>query len=288
MRLAAAVILYHPTEKVISNIRSYYDVVDEIFVYDNTEAKTPVQEGLLQLEKVVLIHDFENKGISIRLNDAANKAIERQYDWLLTMDQDSKFNQQEIINYINCFNEYKVKSNVAMFGPRYRDENISSAICNGEEVDALITSATLLNLQLFKTIGEFDEALFIDSVDHEYCVRAKLKGYSVIRFNNIYLHHVIGNVLSRASIKSLFLVKKQKEIHSPLRLYYMYRNMLYLENKYRDTDKAFAKLIRQYVITHIKVCLLYGRASLKIIRYLRAAYKDYKNMKMGKIDRQIK
>src|SRR5687767_12883270 len=140
MRLAAAVILYNPSGNIISNIQSYSDYVEEIYVYDNSEKKTAIHDSLLKLEKVTLIHDFENKGISTRLNDACNTAIEKGYDWLLTMDQDSKFTKEEISNYIDCFNKHEGKESVAMFGPRYRDENISSDNCNAEEVDALITS----------------------------------------------------------------------------------------------------------------------------------------------------
>ncbi len=284
MKIAAAVILYHPSEEVISNIKTYYDFVDKIFVYDNTEIKTPFHDKLLEeLPKVSLNHDYENKGISIRLNDAASAAIELQYDWILTMDQDSKFSSNDISTYLSCLENYKNKENVAMFGITYRLDKLKKKPCESEEVDAFITSGMLLNTRVWEKIGKFDEALFIDSVDHEYCVRAAMAGYKNIQFKSIYLTHEIGNIVNRASIKSLFIIKKKKEIHSPLRCYYMYRNMLYLEDKYKESNKPFSKLIRKYVVSHIKVCLLYGRNSSKIMRYIQVARDDFKNNRMGKI-----
>ena len=287
MKIAAAVILYHPTEEVITNIKTYYDFVDKVLIYDNTEIKTPIQDRLLELDKVTLYHDFENKGISIRLNAAASVALELQYDWLLTMDQDSSFSSKDISTYLSCFEKYKNKESVAAFGVKYRMEKPVKDICESEDAEALITSGMLLNTRICEEIGKFDEALFIDSVDHEYCIRAQMTGYRIIQFVNVQLTHAIGNVVNRSSIKSLFIIKKKKEIHSPLRCYYMYRNMLYLEDKYRHSNRIFSKLIRKYVVSHIKLCLLYGRNSLKILRYVQLARQDFRNNKMGKISSEL-
>lgn len=285
MKVAAVVILYHPPENVVSNIYTYYSYVDKLFIFDNTETESSaVKQALLKLPKVEFFQDFKNEGIAKRLNSGAEKALYEHYDWLLTMDQDTNFSESAISNYLSCFHRYEDKANVAMFGTRYsRTAFASSGKCAPAAIHELITSGMLLNLSLFKKLGNFDEALFIDSVDHDYCLRAKAAGFAIIEFSNIYILHKVGEQVHRSSVKTLYLQKRTKEIHSPLRCYYMYRNMLYLEKKYKDVNPSYIKILRKTVANHIKACFFYGRREWKIIKYLVAAYKDFKNGKMGKI-----
>ncbi len=288
MRIAAVVILYHPDHSVVSNIKTYYDYIEKIMVFDNTETEPLLKEELLKFQRIEYYHDYKNEGIAKRLNAGAAMSIEQQFDWLLTMDQDSKFSVEAIKNYFRCFGQYENKENVAVFGTRYtRMKKASPEECKPTEIHELITSASLLNLKLYKTIGSFDEALFIDSVDHDYCIRARLKGFSLIKFSNIHILHEVGKQVYKSSVKTLFIFKKKKEIHSPLRCYYMYRNLLYLEKKHKDTTGTIMKTVRKIVINQIKACIFYGRDSWKIIRYLFAAYNDFKMMKMGKFKKQL-
>jgi rhamnosyltransferase len=174
-----------------------------------------------------------------------------------------------------------------MFGPEYSRENkMSTAHCEGRPIDKMITSGMLLNLLLVEAIGWFDEQLFIDLVDYDYCIRAQQKGYFIIQFSNIHLYHEVGKEVYRSSIKTLFLVKKKKDLHSPLRCYYMYRNMLYLEEKYKSVQIPLVKEIRGIVMGNLKACIYYGRNTWKIIKYMIRARKDFNNMKMGKIEEE--
>jgi rhamnosyltransferase len=283
MKIAAAVILYHPTKDAISNIKSYYDWVERIFVFDNSESQSEIKEDLLQLAKVTFHQDLKNEGIPKRLNEACRLALKQGYDWLLTMDQDSHFSPDVIRSYFNCFNNYNEPEKVAMFGPnRSRETSTGTNSCTTKEVNELITSGSLLNLALFSQIGNFDEALFIDLVDNEYCARAHMEGYKIIQFSDIYLVHELGKQVYHASIKSLFLIKKKKEVHSPLRCYYMYRNMLYIEKKFESSNTGFTKRLRKDVLARIKINLLYGRQRQEILKAIETAKEDFKNNKMGK------
>jgi rhamnosyltransferase len=288
MRIAAVVILYHPDENVVSNVETYYDHVEKILVFDNTESEPTLKEAFSNFRKVEFYHDYKNEGIAKRLNQGVEQMTNENFDWLLMMDQDSKFSEEAIKNYLRCFYEYADKDKVAVFGTTYsRLKKASMEQCHREEIHELITSGSLLNLHCYKTIGSFDEALFIDSVDHDYCIRAKLNSFSLIEFSNIHLAHQLGSAVYRSSIKTLFLIKKRKEIHSPLRCYYMYRNLLYLEVKHKASAAFSMKMIRKVVINRIKACIFYGRDSLKTLRYLAAAQKDFKGLKMGKIEKQL-
>src|SRR4051812_48011138 len=105
MKIAAVVILYQPSADAISNIESYYDSVDKIFVFDNTESGSGIQESLMSLSKIKLFHDSINAGIPKRLNQASRRAIEEGFEWLLTMDQDTSFPPEAIKLYLNCVDQ---------------------------------------------------------------------------------------------------------------------------------------------------------------------------------------
>lgn len=283
MKIAAVVILYNPAGAVIANIQSYYEYVDKILVYDNSEKESFITSALLKLSKIEYYQDYENKGVAKRLNEGCQKAIADGFSWLLTMDQDSAFTPEMIAGYINCFRSYSGKENVAMFGVEHNKDLQLMPACTSAATDKLITSGSLLNLNLFNVLKGFDEALFIDAVDYDYCLRARMKEYPIIKFTNICLQHYVGRQVYRSSIKTFFLLKKKKEIHSPFRCYYMYRNMLYLKDKYGNEHKEFYKQIRGYVLARIKICLLYGRETFMILKYLQKAKADFKKGKMGKI-----
>lgn len=284
MRIAAVVILYHPADEVITNIQSYASYVETLYVFDNTEkTASDLREKLSHLPNARFFHNGRNDGIAKVLNIAAKMAIADGFDWLLTMDQDSSFNQEAIRYYFNCFQNFGNKATTAFIGPAFGRENMpSTPECAPEEVEDTITSGALLNLSLFNAIGEFDENLFIDFVDTEYCVRAAMAGYKTVQLKNIYLQHTLGVYVKRASLKTLFLIKKEKLVHAPIRCYYSYRNMLYIEDKYKTSNPEFSVRLRPYVIGYIKKNIFYGRDALKVISLTRQAIRDFRNGKMGK------
>lgn len=285
MKIAAVAILFNPDYKCVTNIESYYDFVDKIYIFDNSENNHFISEKLTILPKIAYHQDGENRGLSKRLNEACESAIRDGFDWLLTMDQDSTFILDSFIKYINCFYAYKTKENVSMFATtNTRSNNKSLEVCDCVEDRGIMTSGTLLNLKLFRKIGQFDEALFIDCVDHDYCIRTYLAGYKIIRFTKIFLMHELGNEVYKSSIKTLFLIKKRKEIHSPLRCYYMIRNIFYLTNKFKKNNLSQIKEIQKDVISRIKKAIFYGRNTIEILIFVKRAYKDYKEMKMGKFN----
>jgi rhamnosyltransferase len=286
MKVACVVILYYPNQEVYTNILTYYHKVDKLYVFDNSEQPTSFGQQLRDLVKIDFYHDGQNEGIAKRLNTAASKALEDGYEWLLMMDQDSSFQEDVINNYFNCMQQQQPKNNIALFGVNYdQDTEIISHPCDPVFADDLITSGSLLNLSLFTSIGPFDENLFIDAVDNEYSIRTLICGYRIVKFKNIYLKHSIGVRLKRSSIKTLYLVKKEKILHSPLRLYYIYRNNLYLQQKYENQQTEVLQKLDKIVGFAIWRNLHYGRNLLKMVYYLYRARKDFKKNRMGKFIR---
>ena len=281
MKISACVILYNPKEEDLKNINTYINKIEKVYVYDNTESKSN-ESFFNEYKNVDYYWDGENKGLPIRLNQACLKAIEEKFEYLLTMDQDSSFLEKNIDQYFRDILSFPEKEKVAVYGLEYIFNDINDITPNYSEVDHLITSGSVLNLKLHNEIGGFDENLFIDGVDIDYCYSALTKGFKNIKFGKIFFEHSLGEPVKRGSIYTLYLIKKNKVVHSPLRIYYMYRNILYLEEKYINKIPNYIKKLKRDYKHHIKKCIKYSDDFFKILRYKRRAIEDFNNKKMGK------
>ena len=88
--ICGTVVLYNPLENVKDNILSYLDLLDKLYVVDNS-VNQDNQYLLPSSNKIVYINNKDNLGIAKALNIAFERAIKDGYTWVLTMDQDSKF-----------------------------------------------------------------------------------------------------------------------------------------------------------------------------------------------------
>ena len=283
MKIAGVVILFNPDEKVLFHLSSYASKVGHLYIFDNspTSITTVIQWASLQ-PNCSYHHDGNNEGIAVRLNAAAKNAIASGYDWLLTMDQDSYFEEAHITTYLECLLTLPNKDITAMVGVEFieTEKGDLGTYCLVEEVDHLITSGSCVNLALFFAIKGFDEALFIDEVDLEYCYHAKAIGYHIVKLPHLFLHHSLGSVNYYRSFKSL--KKTARALHSPLRVYYMVRNYLYVAKLYPKMFIESEKIRRGTLLNRIKNNLLYGEERWKVFVFIITAYQDFKANKMGK------
>ncbi len=56
----------------------------------------------------------------------------------------------------------------------------------------MITSGSFVQLDILREIGGFKDELFIDSVDDEYCMRARDHGFAIIEATAFGTEHKIG------------------------------------------------------------------------------------------------
>lgn len=90
------------------------------------------------------------------------------------------------------------------------------------EVGFLISSGSLIPVNVLKKIGGMRSRYFIDHVDTEWCFRARAAGYVVLGVPSVLLEHQLGD-----SVTSVwFFGKRHVMYHSPLRDYYMFRNTI--------------------------------------------------------------
>jgi len=280
MNIAGVVILYHPDiEQLSDNIQTYLNGLNQLYVYDNSESKTPgIEEALLKLHPSIQYHYFNaNEGIAKRLNQAIAQATSNQYDYLLTMDQDSSFKDGD-------FDKYKLSiqssgdSNVAQFGVNCQPD-FTLPKDEPEEVLTLITSGSVLNLSLTKHIGPFNEDLFIDFVDAEFSYRVIQNGYTNLMFSNIVLNHALGTLVEGRGLGNF--KKSMRIIHAPTRVFYIVRNGLYLLFKAQGLTSSMKKDVIR-CIKIIKNDLIYNPELLAVYKNLFSGISAFLMNRMGK------
>ena len=278
--IAAIVITYNPGPEFLQNIQSYLSEVDHLYIADNSSPKLIFSDSILDSPKITLVNNGGNEGIAYRLNQVADLSIKAGYKWLLTMDQDSYFDAENITAYFEYMQDYNGHEQVAMFGVETvtKPELIADL---SSPADQLITSGSLLNLSLYPAIGAFDERLFIDEVDHEYCYRSFIRGYQIIQFTHIFLEHQLGEAVN---VKTIQGGQRATSFHSPLRVYYMVRNFLYVKQKYKAAEalKSVFKIRSTALLHRVKNNVLYGPKKWQTLKMVFMAFSDFKAGKMGK------
>lgn len=279
-KLAGVVILYNPDSRTtFDNILTYSSSLSKLYILDNSEILSNDWESLAKKigDHVEYIFYSKNEGISKRLNFAVEKATKEGYDYLLTMDQDSSFNVGLFDEYINSINSCKIH-NAGQYGvnfqPQFTNQNILP-----QEVDFLITSGSIIVLKHFNHLGKFNEKLFIDFVDIDFSFRVKNAGLKNLQFTNIFLKHQIGELVMGRSLKTF--KKTKRIIHTPIRIYYIIRNGLFLIFKTRDLNKRqkIEVLIRMKIL---KNNYLYHPHLFKAYFYTFIGVFDFLRNKTGK------
>lgn len=272
IHIAATVILYNPEENIISNIGSYANFVDLIILIDNSEEHNIklIKNLKEKFKNSIYINNNQNLGIATALNIGCETAIKKGFDWILTMDQDSKF--LNFIEYKNCLLNLKKTSDIAILAANMtynaKEKMRNNLKYNYEEKDFVITSGNLLNLKLFHKIGRFEDKLFIDMVDYDYSARVREHNFKILYFENILAEHALGTLFKR---KNLITRKvKEKIEHNPQRVYYISRNSLYLWKRFsKSFPKEFnlLKILNILFIHEITKIILYEDKKLKKIYY---------------------
>jgi len=90
------------------------------------------------------------------------------------------------------------------------------------EVSFLISSGTLVPCSALLALRGMRSNYFIDHVDTEWCLRARVAGYLLLVVPEARLYHRLGDSVRRI----WFFGSRQIFYHSPLRDYYMFRNTL--------------------------------------------------------------
>ncbi|QFR42554.1 glycosyltransferase family 2 protein [Sulfurimonas xiamenensis] len=278
MKIYGVVVLYNPDESIIKNINSYLNSLKKIYIVDNSEEKNiDLINRIKEISyKCEYIDNYGNKGIAHALNVGAKLAIKNGADWLLTMDQDTSFNNNDLEKTTVELFEIDINK-IAVVAPSHYIGDDTKPFYN----EIVMTSGNLLNLHLFQKIGEFDEKLFIDSVDTEYCLRIYSMGYKIKRISSIILKHNLGDIKKY----KICGIKFRPTNHTFIRRYYIVRNRFYTWDKYKNLYPAFVKWEKIATFKQLIKIILFEKDKLKKIIFSFRGYFDYRKGRFGKYEK---
>ena len=289
-KVAAIIVSYNPDKNLLDSVNLLISQVEKIIIVDNgsIEEKRKDISSIKDIdnERIEVIFNEENLGIATALNIGVREALKQGFNWILTMDQDSKASKdmvEKMFEVYNNIDEKERKSILSIF-PNFVDERIQSIEENSvmntyEYVDADITSGNLVKAEVFDKVGFFDDSLFIDLVDTDFCMRLNEKNIKMIKVRDAILYHSLGE---SQSVKSIF-GKFNTSNHSALRRYYMTRNRFYIWEKYKDLNSFTLNRDKKLFKKEFIKIILGEKDKVNKIKMVFKRYKDYKKGIRGKL-----
>ncbi|NRO27418.1 glycosyltransferase [Lactobacillus helveticus] len=265
MKIIAGIVLFNPDiKRLIENVNAVSSQVDEIIFFDNNSINLNEIETFVKRKNYQLIKSNKNYGIAHALNELGKAAYYKKADWFLTLDQDTVIN-------LHLIEEYKKYMNLPRVGQLcciFKDRNLRVKwdIPNGvKKSNFCITSASLVNLRAWKEVGGFDESMFIDAVDNDFCAALIRRGYFNYQIDFVGFMQEIGH-----ATKHHFIYKDVYTLnHSAFRRYYIARNNMLIARRYKtETNSVLRELM--YLCREIIIIILFEKNKMtKLNNYFR-------------------
>ncbi len=299
VNISAIVVLYNPNLETLNKLyQSLFHQINLIIFVDNSPIDDVRQVNKNWIYKQNNINNHylsmnDNLGIAIAQNRGIEFAKKVKSDFVLLLDQDSTLTKDTVENLVKSWQDIETQGlKVAAIGPSFMDEKtgeiakiinhkglrvhktIPNIQIQYEISDYIISSGSLLKIQNFDIIGLMQEDLFIDWVDIEWGLRAKMLGFQ---------SYVVPTILMKHSIGDEFVDFNDKKInlHSDFRNYFIVRNSVYL-SLYSNLPINFRIIQLSKTPLYIAFYSYHSTKPLYSLKLLLTAVKDGIIKNMGK------
>lgn len=234
VRICAVIVAYHPDVDMLAALCARLSLEAAVVVVDNTEGTGVARNALPGGTEVLALGT--NTGIAHAQNVGIARALDRGSDVVVLFDQDS----QIMDGFVGVLIRGLDPSRSVVVAPRHVDaaqgyelpsERLAPLgwprrVTSGGRmapypVDVVIASGTAVTRGAFAAAGLLDEALFIDLVDTDWCLRCRAHGVPINVVPEAVMRHSVGSATHDAGVARVL-------VHSPTRCYYQIRNSLLL------------------------------------------------------------
>lgn len=239
--IGAVMVLYHPDFDVTGKaIDALLPQVDLLCLVDNTPGSDSSRR-FRDCSDIVYVPLGDNRGIAAAQNEGIRRLLERGVGFILFTDQDS-LPEPDVVKYLTDAYSLLSGKQIAVaaigtrayncetgrpYAPKSRETGIPPELkdmsdCGITEAYSVRSSISLLPVEALRLNGGFDEALFIDGVDHEWGWRAwHFHGLRSFLVEKARITHHLGEGDRRLGTHKV-------SIPAVFRVYYQFRNYLWL------------------------------------------------------------
>lgn len=274
--IGVVICLYNPDLDILSknlsvlkNLQIFTILVDD---YSSVSLDSIVHE--FKNSQFILMKKSENLGIGNSLNIGCDYLLKNNFTWVLTLDQDTKLEEEWIEKLLIAKNKYeKLLRNAFIFHSIPKDPRTDQIFyykINSTELKDVgishfsFTSGSLMSLEVWQKLGRFNEELFLDYIDIDICFRARISGYKIYAIENAVMSHPVGNRM----FYNLWNAKIVLINHSPIRNYYVVRNAYLMRKKYGKIFPEFKKGDRYFILKKCIKAILFEDQKLKKLYYI--------------------
>ena len=244
--------------------------------------------------QITIINNPGNIGLAAALNIGILEAKKQGAKMVALFDQDTELPPnftQQMLHYIN---QHPGDKPVAVFSPIYHNHVINETgrhinfkpfrLIRGLVLETedyahphyVITSGSIIPIKVLDDIGLMREELFIDFVDIEWCLRARQKGYEIVAINKVMIDHHLGDY-------AVSFMGHHYPIHSPLRMYYYFRNAMHLYHL-REIDWTWRLIDATRNLVRFLFYMLFVKNRATYFKYIIKGYYHGLIKKMGKLE----
>lgn len=240
-KVAAVVVGYQPDLTIMNNLlSSLLSQVDLLILADNGGAEKYLEHSNEQRNRIKYLPMGGNLGLGVALNAGFESAVQAGMDYLVTFDQDSHAQPDLISNLLDSMHMARAKDEkCAAVSPVFFDRRDGLEInfpfyqsTNGVikpvfesvgtdglvVVDVLITSGMMIRTDVWQLGAKYDEGMFVDFTDSEWCFRVRSMGYHLYGTVNVAMGHALSDAPPVVFMGLKFFR------YSPIRRYFFFRN----------------------------------------------------------------
>lgn len=284
-RTAAVLVVYRSKAPLDALLAQLAASVARVVVVDNGERPDPALSAAAARHGALLLHGG-NRGALAGAYNLALAALQREagtMSQVVFVDQDSSADALRALLADATTAECLQRGNTAAVAAAYRDRATGLRgryIVLGRwrlhylprefeglrEVAFVINSMSVWRLDALARIGPFDEALALDHIDTEHCLRARRLGLAV----HVHGSHVFGHAIGERRRYRLLGRELQAGGHGPARRYLIARNTTWLARRWGWREPAFGFLcLTRLGYEVVGIVMAEDRAAAKLWAVLR-------------------
>lgn len=245
---------------------------------------------------ITLINNPSNIGLASAINVGILAAKKKGLKMVALFDQDTILPDNFLQNMMEKINNYQSNKLIALFSPIFFNHVTDEygSIINFKPFRLIrskpnkdlsikypkyvITSGSFISITTLDDVGLMRDELFIDFIDIEWCLRARSKGYEIISFPSIEIKHFLGDF-------SVTILGTKYPIHTPLRMYYYFRNSIFLYHL-NGIDWNWRLVDASRNLFRFLFYMLFVNSRCTYFKFITKGYYHGFKKKMGKFEEQ--